>query len=233
MMRMGEEHDKARRRVFRALSVVVVSTAAALLYTLFALLGRAPMSWPIHLGMTTTLAVINALFLLLFFRASRSFSFRVQLAVLLWGGAALWYWGFAPFYAFFTSTSDLLLVSLSAFEFVWEVPFFATAFIALCLWKFRPITRFVEGRTPSPDDATALFIATLRFPLYVGLLAFLLTFLGYCVAFLQSFLWGAEPWLEGFKTLVTGLAISFFLAIFYVLIIDRLLGTVRGRLEAR
>ena len=232
-MRMGEEHDKARRRVFRALFIVVASATAALLYTLFALLGRAPMSWPIHLGMTTTLALINALFLLLFSRASQSFPLRVQLAVLLWGGAALWYWGFAPFYAFFTSTSDLLLVSLSAFEFVWEVPFFAAAFITLCLWKFRSIARFVEGRTPSPGDATALFIATLRFPLYVGLLAFLITFLGYFVAFLQSSLWGAQPWLEGSKTLVTGFAISFFLADFYVLTIDRLLGTVRGRLEER
>ncbi len=209
------------------------ATALALLcssaYMVAAIMGNLPMTWLVFFSWFAILVLVTVLFIIGYIRERKGDNFKEDAIAILWSGAALWFWGFAPAYFYFNGNLSLIEAQWTAFEFVWEVPILGAMFIATCIHILRPISEFLSYN--KIKDAKNLMAQTIQYPKTVGWLVFAFSTIGYVLGTLQSRLFGLQPLIEAVKGVWSGMVIPLFLAIFYYLVFDIILEDARKKIS--
>ncbi|MDB5185791.1 MAG: hypothetical protein JWL85_314, partial [Candidatus Saccharibacteria bacterium] len=154
---------------------------------------------------------------------------RRQLFILDWAGASVWYWSLGPLYQFLTITFNTPQLTLNAFAFFWEVPVMVGTAILLSQYRFRPVHAYLTtGKTDEPEK---LYRKLAGFPKMVVFRTSAFTILGYAVGAWQLHHYTGLPTIEVYKDIGNGVVLSLYLALFYYLAVDQLLGQVRTRVR--
>lgn len=227
---------KKKKRIQESDALFMLSGAGVLggifvvgYFFFFSVLAQRLVPWPVFFALFGALAVLNIFLLLQFWKRRFAAGIGWQLFMLLWGPLALWYWLFAPVYYYFTVNIDVFQISLLGFIYLWEVPLVGGIFIALAIFRFRHIKHFTETRqTENPES---LYRSTFHYPIFVAIILFLISIIGYGIGTIQLNAFGQLPALEQAKSLANGFVVSIFLSLFYYLILDRFLEPIRLLLE--
>jgi signal transduction histidine kinase len=196
-------------------------------YSVLSLLDTLPMNVPIFLGWLFALVTVNGVLLLLLWRRREGLGIEARMTALYYGAITLWYWLPAPIYFLLTMNIDLLQLRWTAFAYFWEVPVVGGAFILVAQRLFRPLRAFLRGKRDFAEPL-ALYRLALRYPILVAVLTVVFTVAGYGIGALQLRFLAFLPAVEQLKNVLHGLMISLFLCVFYYLVLDRLLGSVRA-----
>lgn len=200
-------------------------------YATLGILEKAPSSWPIFIILLTVVNIFNGVSAFLVRKNWPDLSFGRQAVSLLWFLVSFWYWTIGPFYYFLTMQLDKAQFTWVPFAYLWEVPIIGGfVFVLAAYLLLRPIKNYFEGAS-YPRDGQALYAKTLRYPIILGVLIFLVAVVGYFIGALQVAVFAGFPVIEQVKNVLNGMAVTLFLGGVLYLVFDSFLDQVRAKLE--
>ncbi|MDB5185665.1 MAG: hypothetical protein JWL85_188, partial [Candidatus Saccharibacteria bacterium] len=209
--------------------LLIFTVMAAGAYTFTSLLQGRQFDWGDLALWSFILALVNAVFLLTAWQYRHRLSTRAQVFILDWAGTSVWYWTLGPLYQFLTITFNTPQLTLNAFAFFWEVPIVGGMSFLLGQIMFRPVHRYlITGHTDDPDK---LYRFISGFPIAVVIRTVFFTAVGYAAGAWQLSYFTDFPKIEALKMFGNGIVLSLFLALFYYLAVNQLLGWIRTRLR--
>lgn len=201
-------------------------------YALLSLLGVAPMNLAVFFILAVGVGGVNAVALVLFWSKRSAFSLESKLNALLWGSLILWYtFGVLPFSILTLTLSIEQLRWLSLLYFL-GVPLMGALLLFLARILFGPLSQTLEN-TPGDVQPERVLQASVKYPFTIALITEVLGTLLFTIFAVLAFRIALVPFSEAVKLMGEGIVFPLFLALFYFVSTDQLLGEVRALLEKK
>ena len=218
-----------KKTLFFLIACLVTAVFLASGYSALSLMGKTAMNWPIFFGWFGVLHLFN-ISLFSFLRKNWALlNLNSKVGAILWGGLSTWYWSFGVFYFLLNMNLDNLQLKWTAIAFLWEIVVIGLFYVFLCVRLLRPIANFVDKKVTRLDPIF-IYTATLKYPLKVAVLIFIISTFGYFVGSIQLFLFASLSLIELVKILLNGIAVALLLGVFFYLAVDSLMNDVRFKM---
>jgi len=215
-----------KRLLIFGIATIMVEILATV-YSFLGLYEMVPITIPIFIVMLLILLFVNFLMLVLVGRNIDKVGVRSVIVFIIWLGLVVGFWIFAPIYYLISMNFDALQFKWVVFSFIWEVPLVGGVFMLLSLFLFRPIHRFLEGKSSSVDIAN-IYDRLKFFPVLVGVLLVVIVVFGYVVGAMQQKYFANMSVVEQWKNVANGLTISILAGVSISLLMDLYFNKIRS-----
>lgn len=215
-----------KRLLIFGIATIMVEILATI-YSFLGLYEMVPITIPIFIAMLLILLFVNFLMLVLVGRNIDKVGVRSVIVFIIWLGLVVGFWIFAPIYYLISMNFDALQFKWVVFSFIWEVPLVGGVFMLLSLFLFRPMHRFLEGKSSSVDIAN-IYDRLKLFPVLVGVLLVVVVVFGYMVGAMQQKYFANMSVVEQWKNVANGLTISILAGVSISLLMDLYFNKIRS-----
>lgn len=185
-------------------------------------------SWQGFSALFGLIAACNTAVAIYTWRKRREVGMRLQIFILDWSTAWLWYGIFGPLYQILVVQLSDQQLKVDAMVYLISLMTFGSVIYTATQFELKRVVDY--ARTGQTDNPLRLYKLASKFPKYVILRNTTVSIIGYYIGSTAMHLTAGLPRIEFYKNIGVGVALAIFLSLFYYLVYTSYLGRIKSKL---